>query len=86
MSDELIDGGWSPKDAGQLAPLLVAEGVEFLFAIPATFETLRLPAKPSGSTGRLRYGVGDAAVFKHAVDVPVVANGRLGTPSTRSVC
>ena len=79
MSDELIDGGWSPKDAAQLAPLLVAEGVQFLFAIPATFETLRLPAN-LGLYGRLRYGVGDAAVLKHAVDVPVVANGRLGDP------
>jgi 2,4-dienoyl-CoA reductase (NADPH2) len=79
MSDELIDGGWSPKDAAQLAPLLVAEGVRFLFAIPATFETLRLPAN-FGLYGRPRYGVGDAAVLKHAVDVPVVANGRLGDP------
>ena len=79
MSDELVDGGWSPKDAAQLAPLLVAEGVRFLFAIPATFETLRLPANV-GLYGRPRYGVGDAAVLKQAVDVPVVANGRLGDP------
>jgi 2,4-dienoyl-CoA reductase (NADPH2) len=79
MSDELIDGGWSPKDAARLAPLLVAEGVRFLFAIPATFETLRLPAN-LGLYGRPRYGVGDAAVLKPAVDVPVVANGRLGDP------
>ena len=47
LSDELAGGGWSLNDAAQLAPLLVAEGVQFLFAIPATFETLRLPAHPA---------------------------------------
>ena len=80
MTDELVEGGWSPKDAAQLAPLLVAEGVQFFFAIPATFETLRLPAN-LGLYGRLMYGVRDAAELKQAVDVPVVANGRLGDPT-----
>ena len=61
-------------------PLLVAEGVQFFFAIPATFETLRLPAN-LGLYGRLMYGVRDAAELKQAVDVPVVANGRLGDPA-----
>ena len=79
LSDELVDGGWSLKDAAQLAPLLVAEGVHFLFAIPATFQTLRLPAN-LGLYDRLMYGVRDAAVLKQAVDVPVVANGKLGDP------
>ncbi len=80
MSDELVDGGWTLRDAVQLAPLLAAEGVHFLFAIPATFETLRLPAN-LGLYGRLMYGVGDAAAVKQAVDVPVVANGTLGDPA-----
>lgn len=79
MSDELVDGGWSTGDAARLAPLLVAEGVQFLFAIPATFETLRLPAN-LGLYARHAYGVGDAAALKEAVDVPIVANGQLGDP------
>jgi 2,4-dienoyl-CoA reductase (NADPH2) len=80
MTDELVDGGWSLKEALQLAPLLVAEGVHFFFAIPATFEALRLPPN-LGLYGRLMYGVGDAAALKQVVDVPVVANGRLGDPA-----
>ena len=80
MTDELVDGGWSLPEALRLAPLLVAEGVQFFFAIPATFESLRLPAN-LGLYGRLMYGVGDAAALKQAVDVPVVANGRLGDPA-----
>jgi len=80
MTDELVDGGWSLPEALRLAPLLVAEGVHFFFAIPATFESLRLPVN-LGLYGRLMYGVGDAAALKQAVDVPVVANGRLGDPA-----
>jgi 2,4-dienoyl-CoA reductase (NADPH2) len=80
MTDELVDGGWSLQEALRLAPQLVADGVQFFFAIPATFESLRLPAN-LGLYGRLMYGVGDAAALKQAVDVPVVANGRLGDPA-----
>jgi 2,4-dienoyl-CoA reductase (NADPH2) len=39
-----------------------------------------LPAN-LGLYGRLMYGVGDAAALTQAVDVPVVANGRLGDPA-----
>lgn len=79
LSDELADGGWTIKDAVRLAPLLVAEGVQFLFAIPATFETLRLPAN-LGLMGRHMYAMPDTTALTAAVDVPVVANGRLGDP------
>ena len=79
MSDELIEDGWSQADALRLAPLLVDEGIDFLFAIPATFEALRLPAN-LGLYGRHMYAVNDSTALKAAVDVPVVANGRLGDP------
>lgn len=79
MSDELAEGGWSLADATRLAPLLVKEGIDFLFAIPATFETLRLPAN-LGLYGRHMYAVDDTAALKRVVDVPVIANGRLGDP------
>lgn len=67
------------EDSVRLAPMLVDAGVQFLFAIPATFETLRLPPN-LGLYGRRAYSVPDTAAIKQAVGVPVIANGRLGDP------
>lgn len=80
LSDELADEGWTIKDAVRLAPLLVAEGVQFVFGIPATFETLRKPPNV-GLYSRRMYSVADNAALHEAVDVPVIANGRLGNPA-----
>lgn len=80
MSDELVADGWTIHDAVRLAPLLTSEGVQFLFAIPATFESLRLTAN-LGLYGRRAYSVADNAAIKSVVEVPVIANGRLGDPA-----
>ncbi|MBB5156965.1 oxidoreductase [Saccharopolyspora phatthalungensis] len=80
ISDELVDGGWSIDDAVRLAPLLEDEGVQFLFAIPATFETLRLPAN-QGLFARRGYGGSASSALAAAVSIPVIANGGLGDPS-----
>lgn len=79
MSDELTSEGWKLADSMRLAPLLQDEGVAFIFPIPATFESLRLPQN-LGLYGRHMYSVQDCAAVKKVVAIPVVANGRLGDP------
>jgi 2,4-dienoyl-CoA reductase (NADPH2) len=79
LSHELVEGGWTIEDAVRLAPLLEAEGAAFLFAIPATFETLRLPDN-AGLLNRLGYALADTAALARSVRIPVVANGSLGDP------
>ena len=80
LSDELTGDGWTVKDAVRLAPLLAAEGVQFLFGIPATFESLRKPPNV-GLYARRMYSVPDNAALKQVVDIPVIANGQLGDPN-----
>lgn len=80
LSDELIEDGWTIDDAVRLAPLLEAAGAHFLFAIPATFETLRLPAN-QGLLNREGYALADSKALAGAVSIPVIANGRLGGPA-----
>ncbi|MFI9754441.1 oxidoreductase [Streptomyces collinus] len=79
MSDERVEDGWTFDDAVRLAPLLQAEGAAFLFAIPATFETMRLPAN-LGMYDRPGCALDDTAALQRVVDIPVVANGGLGDP------
>ncbi|MGA5042253.1 NADH:flavin oxidoreductase [Streptomyces capoamus] len=79
LSDERIAGGWTLHDAVRLAPMLEAEGAAFFFGIPATFETMRLPANAALMKQR-GYSVADNAALTAATGVPVVANGGLGDP------
>ncbi|WP_433171497.1 hypothetical protein [Actinoallomurus sp. CA-150999] len=79
LSDELVEGGWTLDDAVRLAPLLEAAGAAFLFAIPATFETMRLPGN-AGMLDRRGYSLADTAALARAVRIPVVANGGLADP------
>ncbi|ADI04652.1 2,4-dienoyl-CoA reductase (NADPH) protein [Streptomyces bingchenggensis BCW-1] len=79
LSDERVDSGWTLDDAVRLAPLLEAEGAAFLFAIPATFETMRLPAN-LGMLAKPGYSLDDTEALQRAVRIPVVANGGLGDP------
>ncbi|MCZ0984789.1 hypothetical protein O1M54_02070 [Streptomyces diastatochromogenes] len=79
LSDERVAGGWSLDDAVRLAPLLEDAGAAFLFAIPATFETMRLPQN-AGMLGKPGYSLDDTAALQRAVRIPVVANGGLGDP------
>ncbi|MFI8461829.1 NADH:flavin oxidoreductase [Kitasatospora sp. NPDC085464] len=79
LSDERVEGGWSLEDAVRLAPLLEDAGAAFLFAVPATFETMRLP-RNADVLGEPGYSVHDSEALQHAVRIPVVANGGLGDP------
>ncbi|MFK0113007.1 NADH:flavin oxidoreductase [Streptomyces sp. NPDC091217] len=79
LSDERVEGGWSLDDAVRLAPLLEDAGAAFLFAIPTTFETMRLPHN-AGLLDKPDYSLRDTAALQGAVRIPVVANGRLGDP------
>ncbi|WP_018180649.1 oxidoreductase [Jongsikchunia kroppenstedtii] len=80
MSDELVEGGWIIDDAVRLVPLLEDDGADFLFAIPSTFETLRLPAN-EGLLGRPGYSLTDTSALHAASSVPVIANGGLSDPT-----
>ncbi|MEV4452577.1 MULTISPECIES: oxidoreductase [Streptomyces] len=79
LSDERVEGGWSLDDAVRLARLLEDAGAAFLFAIPATFETMRLPHN-AGMLNKPGYSLEDTAALQRAVQIPVVANGGLGEP------
>jgi 2,4-dienoyl-CoA reductase (NADPH2) len=79
LSDERVEGGWSLEDAVRLAPLLEDAGAAFLFAIPATFETMRLPHN-ADVLAEPGYAVRDTEALQRAVRIPVVANGGLGDP------
>ncbi|GGN58737.1 hypothetical protein GCM10011579_022440 [Streptomyces albiflavescens] len=79
LSDERVEDGWSLDDAVRLAPLLEEAGAAFLFAIPATFETMRLPHN-AGMLNKPGYSLDDTAALQRAVKIPVVANGGLGDP------
>ncbi|MGW7823597.1 oxidoreductase [Streptomyces puniciscabiei] len=79
LSDERVEGGWSLTDAVRLAPLLQDAGAAFLFAVPATFETMRLPHN-ADILGEPGYSLRDTAALQRAVRIPVVANGGLGDP------
>jgi 2,4-dienoyl-CoA reductase (NADPH2) len=80
MSDELTTDGWTIKDAVRLAPLLAGEGADFVFPIPATFESLRLPPN-LGLFGRPGYGLADVAAIRQATGTTIIANGGLGDPA-----
>jgi 2,4-dienoyl-CoA reductase (NADPH2) len=79
MSDERVEGGWTLDDSVRLAPLLEEAGADFLFGIPCSFETMRMPDN-AGLMDRHGYAVSDNAALAHATRIPVVAGGGLGDP------
>ncbi|MER7789690.1 NADH:flavin oxidoreductase [Streptomyces sp. NPDC097640] len=79
LSDERVAGGWTLDDAVRLAPLLEDAGAGFLFAVPTTFETMRMPQN-AGMLGKPGYSLDDTVALQLVVDIPVVANGGLGDP------
>lgn len=79
MSDELMPGGWVLEESVELARRLQAEGVHFILPAPATFEALKRPEN-LGLYGRALHGLDASIAIKRAVDIPVIANGKLGDP------
>ncbi|WP_262699564.1 MULTISPECIES: NADH:flavin oxidoreductase [Streptomyces] len=80
LSDERVEGGWTLDDAVRLAPLLEDAGTDFLFGVPTTFETMRLPAN-QGMLSKPGFMLDDTTALQRAVKIPVVANGGLGEPN-----
>ncbi|WP_236796067.1 NADH:flavin oxidoreductase [Amycolatopsis sp. GM8] len=80
MSDELTADGWTIKDGVRFVPSIAEEGADFVFPIPATFESLRLPPNV-GLYGRPGYGLADVAAFRQATGMTIIANGGLGDPA-----
>ena len=79
MSDELMPGGWTLEESVELSRMLEVEGVHFILPVPATFETLKRPEN-LGLYGRSLHGLDSAIAIKRVVDIPVIANGKLGDP------
>lgn len=79
MSDELMPGGWGIGDSVELAKRLEREGINFILPAPSTFEALRRPEN-LGLLGRTMYALNDVIAIRGAVDVPVIANGKLEDP------
>ncbi|WP_020124137.1 NADH:flavin oxidoreductase [Streptomyces canus] len=79
MTDERVEGGWTLDNALRLAPLLEAAGADFLFGVPTSFETMRLPAN-SGLMDRHGYALTDNSALARATSLPVMVGGRLGDP------
>lgn len=79
MSDELMPGGWGIGDSVELAKRLEREGVHFILPAPSTFEALRRPEN-LGLLGRTMYALDDVIAIGGAVDIPVIANGKLEDP------
>jgi 2,4-dienoyl-CoA reductase (NADPH2) len=80
MSDELMPGGWSIEDAVALGRLLQERGVHFVLPVAATFESLRAPEN-LGLFGRPKFQHHDVVRLTAELDIPVLANGRLGDPA-----
>ncbi|MFJ8027760.1 NADH:flavin oxidoreductase [Streptomyces sp. NPDC096311] len=79
LSDERVEGGWSLDDGVRLAVQLEEAGAAFLFGIPTTFETMRMPQN-AGMLGKPGYALKDTAALQQAVTIPVIANGGLADP------
>ena len=79
MSDELMPGGWILEEAVELSKRLEEAGVNFILPVPVTFEALKLPEN-QGLYGRTLHGLDGAIAIKRAVDIPVIANGKLDDP------
>ena len=79
MSDELMPGGWILEEAVELAKRLEEAGVHFILPVPVTFEALKLPENQD-LYGRTLHGLDGAIAIKRVVDIPVIANGKLGDP------
>jgi 2,4-dienoyl-CoA reductase (NADPH2) len=80
MSDEMMPGGWTVEDGVRFGRELAPRGVHFVMPIATTFESLRAPQN---------LGLFDKHMFQHhlairlaqELDLPVLANGKLGKPS-----
>ena len=80
MSDEMMPGGWTLDDAIRFGRELGPRGVHFVMPIATTFESLRAPEN---------LGLFDRHMFQHhlavrlsqELDIPVLANGKLGDPA-----
>lgn len=79
MSDELMPGGWTIADSVEFAKRLEGDGIDFILPVPATFEALKRPEN-LGLYGRMMHSLDDAIAINGAVEIPVIANGKLGDP------
>jgi NADPH-dependent 2,4-dienoyl-CoA reductase/sulfur reductase-like enzyme len=76
--DERVPDGRSAEESAMIAPLLVEAGADCLSVTTGMHFTLRYTVAPMGMPKGLN--VDSAAAVKAAVDVPVMAVGRLNDP------
>jgi len=80
LADEWLPGGWRLAEAVQAAPRLAQAGLAYLSVMGGTYESFFLPerleqAKQPG------YMLSLAEAVKKAVDIPVIAAGRIQDPA-----
>lgn len=77
LSDELMEGGYGLEDAKALACELQA-GIDFLIPVAGTFEAFQ-QTENHGLMTRPAFQLESAIQIAQLLDIPVVANGNLGT-------
>jgi len=80
LADEWLPDGLKPKESLVLAQALSQNGVAYISAMGGTYESFYLPEVVQRSR-KPPYMVGLADAVKKAVDVPVIAAGRISTPA-----
>ena len=80
LADEWLPGAWSLDEARLAAPRLAAAGLAYLSVMGGCYESFFLPERQEAEHQQ-GYMADLAAGVKSAVDIPVIAAGRIQEPS-----
>ncbi len=79
LADEWLPDGWQLGEAREAAPDLAAAGLAYLSVMGGTYESFYLPERKEQEKSP-GYMLDLAQAVKGAVDIPVIAAGRIQTP------
>lgn len=80
MADEWLSGGFTPEEARVLARRLEESGVAYLSVTAGTYESMFRQEKAALARND-GYLVNLASMIKKEVRIPIIASGRIATPS-----
>lgn len=80
LADEWLPGGWTLDQARQAAPRLAGAGLAYLSVMGGCYESFQLPERQTQEKQQ-GYMTDLAAGIKSAVDIPVIAAGRIQEPA-----
>jgi 2,4-dienoyl-CoA reductase (NADPH2) len=80
LADEWLPGGWTLDEARQAAPRLAQAGLAYLSVMGGCYESFNLPERHEQEKHQ-GYMADLAAGVKSAVDIPVIAAGRIQEPA-----